>query len=74
MIFLLDRHVEYELVQRRMPLQADREPEMVLGVRFELGTVGVETIVFGKDGIRQAPVSPVDGRPMRRSSFSTWRW
>ena len=68
-IFLLDRHVEYELVQRRMRLQAEREPVMVPGLRFEFGAVGVEALVFGKDGIRQAPVSPVDGRPMRRGTF-----
>lgn len=66
-MFLMDRHVEYESVQRRMRLQADREPVMVPGLKFELGAVGVEAIVFGKDGIRQAPVSPVDGRPMRRA-------
>ena len=65
-IFLLDRHVEYELVQRRLRLQADREAVMQPGLRFELGAVGVEALVFGKDGIRQAPVSPVDGRPMKR--------
>jgi len=67
-LFLLDRHVEHESVQRRMRLQADREPVMVPGVRFELGAVGVEAIVFEKDGIRQAPVSPVDGKPMKRAS------
>jgi hypothetical protein len=67
---LLDRHVEYELVQRRLRLQAEREPVMVPGLRFELGAVGVEAIVFGRDGIRQAPVSPVDGKPMRRAGVS----
>jgi hypothetical protein len=64
---LMDRRVDYELVQRRLRLQADREAVMVPGLRFELGGQGVEAIVFGKDGIRQAPVSPVDGKPMKRA-------
>ena len=28
----------------------------------------IEATVFPPEGIRQAPVSPVDGRPMRRAS------
>jgi hypothetical protein len=66
-IHLMDRQVEHELVQRRLRLQADREPVTVPGVRFDFGGDTVEALVFGKDGIRQAPVSPVDGRPMRRA-------
>jgi hypothetical protein len=66
-IHLMDRHVEHELVQRRLRLQADREAVGVPGVRFDVGAEAVEALVFPKDGIRQAPVSPVDGRPMRRA-------
>jgi hypothetical protein len=28
----------------------------------------IEATVFPTDGIRQAPVSPVDGKPMRRAN------
>ena len=38
------------------------------GVRFEVDDQPIEALVFPHDGIRQAPVSPVDGRPMRRAS------
>jgi hypothetical protein len=38
------------------------------GVRFEMDDQPIEATVFPTDGIRQAPVSPVDGRPMRRAS------
>jgi len=38
------------------------------GVRFTLDEQSIEATVFPTDGIRQAPVSPVDGRPMRRAS------
>ena len=38
------------------------------GVRFEMEEQPIEVTVFPPEGIRQAPVSPVDGRPMRRAS------
>jgi hypothetical protein len=39
-------------------------------VRFALDDQAIEATVFPADGIRQAPVSPVDGRPMRRASIA----
>jgi hypothetical protein len=36
------------------------------GVHFEVDDHFVDATVFPIDGIRQAPVSPVDGKPMRR--------
>jgi hypothetical protein len=30
----------------------------------------IEATVFPTDGIRQSPVSPVDGRPMRRADVA----
>jgi hypothetical protein len=29
----------------------------------------VEAFVFARDGIRQAPLSPVDGKPMKRADL-----
>ena len=37
------------------------------GLRFEIDDQPIEATVFPTDGIRQAPVSPVDGKPMRRA-------
>jgi len=37
-------------------------------VRFQIDDQPIEATVFPTDGIRQAPVSPVDGRPMRRAN------
>jgi hypothetical protein len=65
-IQLMDRNVPHEVVERRVKMQADRQIA-VPGLRFEVGQFGVEVLVFPRDGIRQAPVSPVDGRPMRRA-------
>ena len=31
------------------------------------GEVEIESVVFPVDGIRQAPISPVDGKPMQRA-------
>ncbi len=37
------------------------------GFRFTCADARVEATVFPFDGIRQAPISPIDGRPMRRA-------
>jgi hypothetical protein len=65
-ISLMDRQIPHEVVERRVKLQADRQIT-VPGFRFELREETVEALVFPEDGIRQAPVSPVDGKPMRRA-------
>ena len=46
-------------------LNADRVVALS-GVHFEFDDHVVDATVFPVDGIRQAPVSPVDGKPMRR--------
>jgi hypothetical protein len=63
---LLDRGVEHEVGERRLRLDPDRVAAYP-SVRFEQGEHLVDATVFPVDGIRQAPVSPVDGRPMRRA-------
>jgi hypothetical protein len=65
-IQLMDRGIPHEVVERRVKMQADRQLAMP-GLRFVMGAFAVEVLVFPRDGIRQAPVSPVDGRPMRRA-------
>lgn len=67
---LMDRHARYENMQRRLRLQAGREPTVVPGLRFSLDGIVVEALVFGPEGLRQAPVSVVDGKPMRRADSS----
>lgn len=65
---LMDRNLAYEVLERRMRMSAER-PIQVPVVRFEMGDDTIEAFVFPRDGIRQAPVSPVDGRPMRRADL-----
>ena len=66
---LMDRRYDYDVVERRVRMQAER-PLLVPAVRFRMGTSMVETLVFPTDGIRQPPVSPVDGKPMRRAGMA----
>ncbi|HWL64096.1 MAG TPA: hypothetical protein VNQ32_14980 [Steroidobacteraceae bacterium] len=63
---LLDGRYEYEVFERRIRLGPERQVS-VPTVRFSLGSQTIEAFVFPRDGIRQAPVSPVDGKPMRRA-------
>jgi hypothetical protein len=62
---LMDLGIEHEVVERRVRFGADRVVAYP-GVHFELDDHTVDATVFPIDGIRQAPVSPVDGKPMRR--------
>jgi hypothetical protein len=63
---LMDQGIRHEVTARRVKMNADRVLEYP-GVRFELDDQAIDATVFPADGIRQAPVSPVDGRPMRRA-------
>lgn len=65
-LHLMDRRYEYEVLERRVKMQSDRQVT-VPAVRFGMGDETIEATVFGRDGIRQAPLDPVDGRPMRRA-------
>jgi hypothetical protein len=63
---LLDEGIPHELTEKRLKLNAELVRPFP-GVRFEIDDEPIEATVFPTDGIRQAPVSPVDGRPMRRA-------
>lgn len=64
---LIDSGIAHEVTEKRVRM----DPERVLaypGLRFKIENQPIEVTVFPEDGIRQAPFSPVDGRPMRRAS------
>jgi len=63
---LMDRGIAHEVTERRVRLDAERTKAFP-GVRFAVDNRRIDATVFPPDGIRQAPVSPVDGRPMRRA-------
>jgi hypothetical protein len=64
---LLDQGIPHEVTERRVKLTPERV-RAYPGVRFQMQDQPIEATVFPTDGIRQAPVSPVDGRPMRRAN------
>lgn len=68
-LHLIDHRYDYEVFERRMKMSHDRMV-LVPSVRFEMDEEMVEAFVFPRDGIRQAPISPVDGKPMRRAGLA----
>ncbi|HET6725319.1 MAG TPA: hypothetical protein VFH85_04875 [Gammaproteobacteria bacterium] len=68
-IHLLDRGLKYELDERRLKQPRGGAGQSYPMYRFALRDVVIEATVFPHDAIRQAPASPVDGRPMRRAGL-----
>ena len=64
---LLDsRGIAWRPYERRLRSRRDRA-ETYAGYEFRHDGTNVQATVFPVDGIRQAPISPVDGRPMKRA-------
>lgn len=68
-IFLHNNNVPYDLAERRFK-RANRTFENVPSVTFAAGDVALDLSLFYTDDIRQAPLSPIDGKPMRRASIA----
>lgn len=66
---LLDLQIEYEVGEKRLRMNAERTLDQP-SLRIEIDEQPIEIVVFPIDGIRQAPVSPVDGKPMRRADLT----
>ena len=67
--FLRERGIPAALGDRRLRVAGEvyvNQPEY----RFLAGGVPVALTVFDHGALRQAPLSPVDGRPMRRASLA----
>ncbi len=61
-----EQRVSYQLFEKRLKSRRDRT-ETYAGLRFVHEQSAVEATVFPIDGVRQAPISPIDGKPMRRA-------
>jgi predicted nucleotidyltransferase len=66
---LADRRYEYEVFERKVKMSTERLISTP-SARFEMESAFVEAFVFPADGIRQAPISAVDGRPTRRAGMA----
>jgi hypothetical protein len=58
--------VGYRTYERRLKSRRNHV-ESYSGFEFNHGSNAIQATVFPVDGIRQAPMSPIDGRPMRRA-------
>jgi hypothetical protein len=65
---LMDQRFDYEVLERRMRMSPEQQV-LVPVVRFEMEAGTIEAFVFPRDGLRQAPASPVNGKPMRRADL-----
>jgi len=59
----------YKSYERRLKSRRDRA-ETFAGYRFVHDESSIEATIFPIDGMRQAPISPVDGKPMKRANRS----
>lgn len=64
--FLTDHHIPHEQRDHRLRFGGDRI-ETAPAFRFIADGVPVELTVFSPVAARETPLSPVDGRPMRRA-------
>lgn len=67
-LFLMERNIPHEISARKLKYGNGAQREHAV-YRFVAGDTPIDLTVFEVDGIREAPLSPVDGRPMRRASL-----
>ena len=68
-MFLLDHRIAHDQGEARIRFQADGH-ERLPAFRFMAGDTQVELVVFSARARRRSPLSPVDGRPMRRAKLA----
>lgn len=74
-MLLAARNISYQVYERRLKQRPGRNvrPDAFAGYAFLHDGESIEATVFRIDGIRQAPISPVDGKPMLRADIATVR-
>lgn len=68
-LFLLERCIPFETTEHRLKM-AGGELACLPVFRFTAGETCIDLTVFKPLAEREAPLSPVDGRPMRRAGLS----
>jgi len=66
--FLQEQRIPYEESNKRLRFGGDRT-ETVPAYSFLVEDIPVEVSVFSPTAVREAPLSPVDGRPMKRAGL-----
>jgi hypothetical protein len=65
--FLQDRNIPFEQSERKLRFGGDRQATFP-AFRFTAQDVVVEACVFDHAAIRELPLSPVDGKPVKRAN------
>jgi len=65
-VALTDLQIQYYPFERRLKSRRDRS-DTHAGFEFQHETTHIQATVFPIDGIRQAPLSPINGKPMDRA-------
>lgn len=68
-LFLIDAKIPFQASHKRLRFTRDEWLEFP-SFEFLAGEHAVELVVFPRDGRRDAPRSPVDGRPMCRAGLA----
>lgn len=68
-LLLQGRGIESEWLDRRLRFGED-DYRVLPALRFEWQGFGVKAVIFPLRGLRQAPLSPIDGKPMRRATLA----
>ena len=68
--FLDEHRIPYEQGEKRLRLSKDKY-ELYPSYSFIAGDVPIDIVLFPVAGQRQAPLSPVDGKPMKRDDVNT---
>lgn len=68
-LFLLDHNIPYESKERCMKISTDKVINFPAFV-FLVDDFKIELIVMPEQGIRQAPLSPIDGKPAKRLNLA----
>ncbi len=69
---LLDDRIQYRVAEHRVRMNAERVLQLP-ALQFSVYDQPIDATVFPRDGIRQSPLSPSDGRPMRRADLDEVR-
>ncbi|MCC6136493.1 MAG: hypothetical protein LM550_14355 [Candidatus Contendobacter sp.] len=69
LLFLTERRIPVEIAERRLRMSNGTEVHAPV-FRFSAGDQPIELTVFPPLAEREAPCSPIDGRPMRRAHLA----
>ncbi|HNP37367.1 MAG TPA: hypothetical protein PKK10_16085 [Woeseiaceae bacterium] len=65
-LYLADQQIPCRPYERRLKRRKD-QVDTFAGFEFDFADATIQATVFPENGIRQAPLSPIDGRPMQRA-------